>query len=855
MLTKLSPMRNILIPILTLTLLFAPAMGGNSAERTNKDESATTHIQTSRMLKDWSFRHDWNVDSAEGWQSVRIPHDWAIEGPFDRAIDIQEVAVTQNGETTASWKTGRSGGLPWIGKGAYKTRVNVHKTERHRYELLFDGAMSEARVYVNRDSVGFWPYGYNSFYLDVTESLKEGDNEIVVLLENRPQSSRWYPGAGLYRKVRLIDFPQVHIPTWGVYITTPYASAEQATVCVETEVEGLDEGTSITLETTILDASGCIVARRTDTRLIQKGVPLRQNIVLSNPLLWSPDAPALYTARTRLLGGSSVVTHWGVWPERGRIESSAGEVQLDSKETRFGIRSIEYRPEEGFFLNGKHTMFKGVCLHHDLGALGAAVNRSAIRHQLLLLKEMGCNAVRTSHNMPAEELVELCDSLGLMLMVESFDEWDEAKCENGYHRYFAEWAEKDMVNMIRHYRSNPSVVMWSIGNEVPSQWGEHGRGVEEWLQNICHREDPTRPVTCGMDQFDAVMNNGFAAALDIPGFNYKVGRYTQAYPLLPQGFILGSETASTVSSRGIYHFPVESAAGKLNEDHQSSSYDLEYCSWSNIPDWDFAADEDYPWMLGQFVWTGFDYLGEPSPYDTDAWPNHSSVFGIFDLASLPKDRYWLYRSIWNTSKETLHVLPHWTWPGREGQVTPVYVYTSYPCAELFVNGKSMGKRYKAQRGAPLTERFRLMWDDVVYESGEIKAVAYDSAGIPVAEKSVRTALEGFALKIEQDPVSAEAPMRSGGEDLSYWIVSVVDRDGVEVPCSDALVKISVGGAASFEACANGDPTCIESFKEPQMHLFSGKLTLIVRSSEEAGKYHIKVTSKGLKPATAQAYTE
>ncbi len=862
-------MRNALITLalLLLPLLFAPGMQARVG-RSNKAAVAGGTMtpaesrQTSRTLRDWQFRKGWDVDAADGWQSVRIPHDWAIEGPFDRANDLQEVAVTQNGETTATWKTGRSGGLPWIGKGAYKTVVNIHKTEGHRYELLFDGAMSEARVFVNRDSIGFWPYGYNSFYLDVTESLKDGDNEIVVLLENRPQSSRWYPGAGLYRKVRLIDFPEVHIPTWGVYITTPSVRGQQATIRISTEVEGLQEGSSVTLETTIIDAKGCEVARRTDTRLIQKGIPLTQNFIVSNPYLWSPDHAYLYTARTRLLGGSSIVTDWGVWPVRGRIETTAGEIQLDSKDTKFGIRSIEFRPEEGFFLNGEHTMFRGVCLHHDLGPLGAAVNRSAIRHQLLLLKDMGCNAVRTSHNMPAEELVQLCDSLGFMLMIESFDEWDEAKCENGYHRFFADWAEKDMVNMIRHYRSNPSVVMWSIGNEVPSQWGEHGRQVEEWLQSICHREDPTRPVTCGMDQFDAVVNNGFAAALDIPGFNYKADRYTQAYPLLPQGFILGSETASTVSSRGVYHFPVEEGAGKLNGDHQSSSYDFNYCLWSNIPDWDFAADEDYPWMLGQFVWTGFDYLGEPSPYDTDAWPNHSSVFGIIDLASIPKDRFYLYRSLWNTAKPTLHVLPHWTWPGREGQVTPVYVYTSYPSAELFVNGRSMGKRQKAQRDdstpdktASATRRFRLMWDDVIYEPGEIKVVAYDSTGVPIEQKIVRTAGKAYALKIEQDPISASMTVHSGGNDLSYWTVSVADKNGVEVPGSDALVKISVDGAGEFEACANGDPTCLESFKEPQMHLFSGKFTLIVRSNENAGKYRIKVTSKGLKPATAEAFTK
>ena len=387
-------------------------------------------------------------------------------------------------------------------------------------------------------------------------------------------------------------------------------------------------------------------------------MPFEQLLQVEHPDLWSPENPVLYTAHTEVFTGGSIVTDWS---GRHRITVTDGNELQDAVDTRFGIRSIEVRPGKGFLLNGELRKFKGVCLHHDLGPLGAAVNSSAIRHQLTMLKDMGCDAVRTSHNMPAEELVELCDEMGFMLMVESFDEWDVAKCENGYHRFFTEWAEKDMVNMIRHFRNNPSVVMWSIGNEVPSQWTEDGWKTAGFLQDICHREDPTRPVTCGMDQFDAVLGNGFAARLDIAGFNYKVGRYPEAYSLLPQGLILGAETASTVSSRGCYHFPVTVGHTQIHPDHQSSSYDVEFCSWSNIPDDDLAADEELEWCMGQFVWTGFDYLGEPSPYDTDAWPNHSSMFGAIDLASIPKDRFWLYRSVWNTSSPTLHILPHWNW--------------------------------------------------------------------------------------------------------------------------------------------------------------------------------------------------
>ncbi len=793
------------------------------------------------LLREWTFRAGGDAAGT----IVRIPHDWAIYGPFDRANDLQTVAVVQNGETEATEKTGRSGGLPWMGKGVYECSVNIDKRPGRRWQILFDGAMSEAHVYVNGSFAGEWPYGYNSFSFDITDALVTGENAIRVELQNREKSSRWYPGAGLYRKVRLLETDEVRVPVWGVYVTTPSVSEESAVVTVKTTLEGLPEGEVVTLETVISDACGKEVARREDTRKLYSDLSVTQQFALDGPSLWSPESPQLYTARTLVKTGGHIHTDWNVAKWRNRITVYPGADVRDSVVTRFGIRSIELRPEQGFFLNGKRTMLKGVCLHHDLGPLGAAVNRSAIAHQLTMLKDMGCNAIRTSHNMPAEELVELCDEMGFMMMIEPFDEWDKSKCENGYHRFWNEWAEKDMVNMLRHYRSNPSVVMWSIGNEVPSQWGREGASTARWLVSICHREDPTRPVTCGMDQFDGVLSDGFAAALDIPGFNYKPDRYLQARELLPQGLILGSETASTVSSRGVYHFPVKKGMDLLHPDHQSSSYDLEYCTWSNIPDEDFAADEDYPWMAGQFVWTGFDYLGEPSPYDTDAWPSHSSVFGIIDLASLPKDRFYLYRSVWNTSEPTLHVLPHWTWPGREGKVTPVFVYTSYPSAELFVNGVSKGRRSFSR--SSLLERHRLMWEDVVYEPGELKVVAYDSAGAPVGSRTVRTAGRPYALRC----CSSSEKLGADGSDLAYITVTVVDKEGNPVPAADNLVNIKVSGAGSFEAVANGDPTCLESFRQPEMHLFSGALTFIVRAGEVEGTVDYTVTARGLRKTSGK----
>ena len=826
--------------------------------------SSAQHQRTETILKEWEFRKGHQIETTEGWEKVNIPHDWAIYGPFDRSNDLQTVAVVQNGENVATEKTGRTGGLPYIGKGSYRRSLEISDEELdgRRHILLFDGAMSEAQIFINGEKVCFWPYGYNSFWCDVTQQLKVGKNELAVLLENREQSSRWYPGAGLYRKVRHMTLPEIHIPVWGTYVTTPYIGNDCATINLKTRINGVKEGSAITVKTRIIDSEGKTVAEETDTRQIHNG-EVEQNITVGTPALWSPENPALYLAETEIYTGGSIDTDWNM--ERPAISFRHGDKLQDKVSTRFGFRTIEIRPDKGFFLNGQMRKFKGVCQHHDLGPLGAAINKAALRRQLTMLKDMGCDAIRTSHNMPAEELIELCDEMGFMVMCENFDEWDIAKCENGYHRWFDKdsgdgitWAEKDMMNMLHHFRNNASVVMWSIGNEVPSQWKEEGVKVASWLQGVCHREDPTRPVTCGMDQYNAVVLNGFAEQLDIVGFNYKVDRYIPAYQLLPHRLILGSETASTVSSRGIYHFPAKLGAAIMHDDHQSSSYDTEYCWWSNIPDNDFAADEDYPWCMGQFVWTGFDYLGEPSPYDTDAWPNHSSVFGIIDLASIPKDRYFLYRSQWNKTDQTLHILPHWNWEGREGDVIPVFVYTSYPSAELFVNGISQGKRIFAESdgdfpclGEKAMQRFRLMWNDVVYQPGELKVVAYDTEGKAVAEKTVRTAGKAAAIRLTPD----RTELKADGEDLCYLNVSLVDRDGNPVPTDNRLIKVKVSGAGSFRAIANGDPTCLEPFHKPQMHLFSGQLTVLVQSGNEAGYIKVEVSGKGVKKAIMTIKTE
>lgn len=748
------------------------------------------------------------------WQDVTVPHDWAIYGPFDSNNDAQVVAITQNFETRASLKTGRTGGLPYVGTGWYRLEFDVPDfSEGKKAELLFDGAMSYSKVYVNGNYVGEWPYGYNSFHFDVTEYInKDGkDNLLAVRLENLPQSSRWYPGAGLYRNVHLIVTDDVHIPVWGTQIICSEISEKSANVNLKIKVNGKADK----VKTDIVSPSGKVVATISDSKAWAEGV--EQNVVVKKPALWSPESPSLYKAV------SSVYV---------------GEEKVDEYTTVFGIRSIELIANKGFFLNGKVRKFQGVCNHHDLGPLGAAINEAALRRQLTMLKEMGCDAIRTSHNMPAPELVRLCDEMGFMMMVEPFDEWDIAKCRNGYHLLFDEWAEKDMVNMLHQFRNSPSVVMWSIGNEVPSQCDESGYETAKFLVEICKREDPTRFITCGMDQVLCVLKNGLATLLDVPGFNYRVHLYDQAYDVLPHKLVLGSETASTISSRGVYKFPVKKTSRVRYDDLQCSSYDLEYCGWSNVPDIDFAKAEDFEWEIGQFVWTGFDYLGEPTPYNL--MPNHSSNFGIIDLASIPKDRYYLYRSVWRPDVETLHILPHWTWPGREGEVTPVFVYTNYPSAELFINGVSQGVRTKDKSDEQ--GRYRLMWNETVYEPGVVKVVAYNEKGKAVAEKEVRTAGEPhhLELKVDRKQIAAD------GKDLAYVEVSVVDKDGNLCPSDGRLASFTTEGESGFyRASANGDPTCLDLFHLPEMHFFSGKLTAIVQATKTAGNVTLTASAPGV----------
>ena len=769
-----------------------------------------TSAQQRQMLTlsdGWSFSRD-NVE----WTDVRVPHDWAITGPFDKKWDLQFVAIEQNGEKEKTEKSGRSGALPWIGEGHYRTTVKLPKGYS-RATLMIDGAMSQPTVSINGKKAGFWAYGYNAFNIDATEYLKfdGSDNVITVDLKNVEESSRWYPGGGLYRPVRLLLTGKCQFAPWETFVRTVSADASKAIVSVSAKVIDAPKGSVVVAD--ILDSKGNKVSSANITP--KDGEISISDLTVNNPQLWSPESPYLYTLRLSAKKGKKKV--------------------LDEEITRFGIRTINVSKEGGFQLNGVSRKIKGVCLHHDLGPLGAAENKAALIRQIKTMKEMGCDAIRTAHNMPSTMQMELCDSLGMMVMAESFDMWIYPKCKNGYATFFKEWADKDIINLVKHHRNHPSIVMWSIGNEIPEQWSQEGVEISKRLQDLCHQYDPTRPVTQGMDRAEDALKSGFAQVMDVPGFNYRVHKYENNIKQLPKGFLLGSETASTVSSRGVYKFPVTVSDKSTYPDGQCSSYDTEYCSWSNLPDDDWRCQEDYPWVIGEFVWTGYDYLGEPTPYD-EYWPSRSSYFGICDLAGLPKDRYYLYRSHWNKQSHTVHLLPHWTWPGREGEVTPVYCYTDAPEAELFVNGKSQG-RIRKQKESRL-DRFRLRWNDVVYEPGEVKVVVYGDDGNVVGEQCIATASDPKTMILKAD----KSEMNADGADLIFTEVFLADADGNFCPTLTDDLTFEVSGAGVFEAACNGDATSLQSFKQPEMKLFSGKAVVIVRSNGTKGTITLKVSN-------------
>lgn len=766
--------------------------------------SAQAHQETN--ISKWQF----SQTGAE-WKAVTVPHDWAISGPFDKKWDLQVVAIKENGEDKPTEHSGRSGSLPWIGKGFYKTTVHIAEGTAYA-ELKFDGAMADPEVSVNGKKAGHWAYGYNAFRVDITPYIHTGDNLIEVALENEEESNRWYPGGGIYRPVTLITHAtKSRLDLWGLQMQT--LSIDGGSALIDIRHEGKDIPAGSMLKVSVTDKVGKVVANASSPADGMGG--FHTQVSIADPQLWSPETPYLYDVKLSLVADGKT---------------------LDVQHQKLGVRTVKFSAEGGFQLNGVTRKIKGVCLHHDLGPLGAAVNKAAIIRQIRIMKDMGADAIRTSHNMPSTMQMEVCDSMGMMVMAESFDGWKDPKVRNGYGKLWDEWWQKDITNLILNHRNHPSIIMWSVGNEIPEQWKPEGVERYKHLTALCHRLDPSRQVTCGMDQPDGTMWAGFAQVADVPGYNYRVHKYEEMMKRLPQGFLLGSETASTVSSRGEYFFPDTVALNKEHPNGQCSGYDVEHCWWSNLPDDDWKMQDDYNWVTGEFVWTGFDYLGEPTPYDK-YWPSRSSYFGIVDLAGLPKDRFFLYRSHWNKNEHTIHLLPHWTWTGREGQVTPVYCYTDYPSAELFVNGKSQGRITKNKDSR--LDRYRLRWENVKYEKGEIKVVVYDEQGNKAGEKTVKTAGKPAKLQLTAD----RSTIAADGSDLAFITVSLTDKNGTLCPDADHSLEFKVTGAATFNSVCNGDATSLEVFTEPTMKLFHGQLVVVVQASTAPGKATLTVKDK------------
>ncbi len=786
-----------------------------------------------------------------GWRSLNLPHDWGIEGPFSQDLP------------------GDTGKLPWAGVGWYRKHFTVPAAAASRTVFLdIDGAMAYSEVWLNGQFIGGWPYGYTSYRLNLTPHLKfDAENVLALRLDNPPNSSRWYPGSGLYRHVWLVKTPLVRVTHWGTFVTTPRITADEALVNVDFELENQTaEKVALDVTTRVYelgpdDARGAEpVATSAPVHLeidpAKAREAMRSNLLtVPHPKRWDLQHPHRYVAVTSIASGSQVV---------------------DECSTPFGIRTIAFDPDRGLLLNGQRVRIQGVCDHHDLGALGTAINTRALERQIQLLQAMGCNAIRTSHNPPAPELLELCDKLGMLVMDEAFDCWHSGKklapgsyrddlnpAYNDYGQVFDDWHERDLRALVRRDRNHPCVILWSIGNEVIEQWTTDGWKYATALAAIVRQEDRTRPITSAFNGVESGYN-GFQTAVDVVGFNYKPEEYPGFHAVHPTIPVVGSETASCVSSRGEYFFPVSDDKAEGRADFQVSSYDRYAPRWALPPDVEFKGLDQAPCAAGEFVWTGFDYLGEPTPYNADVTnllnftdpadqakmaqelkelgkirvPSRSSYFGIIDLAGFPKDRYYIYQARWRPDFPMAHLLPHWNWPDRVGQVTPVFVYTSGDEAELFLNGKSLGR----QKKGPL--EYRLRWNDVKYEPGELRVVAYRD-GRKWAEDVVRTTGSAAKVLLAAD----RAALKADGQDLAFVTVTIADQAGLLVPRSKHPVKFTLSGPAEIAGVDNGDATSFEPFQAGERKAYNGLALVIVRTrAGQPGTIILTARADGLAPA-------
>ena len=769
--------------------------------------------QTLSFDQNWRF-HPGEVTAAEKpeladaeWRALDVPHDFSIEGPpgadpatMDGPFDKKSPGGTGAGAL--------NGGIGWY----RKTFTLPESATGKRVGVRFDGVYMDSEVWLNGTSLGTQPYGYTSFEYDLTPLLKPGSNVLAVRFNVQQPCSRWYSGAGIYRHVWLSVTDPVHVAPWGTYVTTPEITDAAAEVSVRTQVR--NKGTTAvqaTLTTTILDADGKPVAEHQTHEALAAGGSheFGQTLKVASPRRWSTADPHLHQVVSEL---------------------RVGERLVDRYTTPLGIRSLQFTADNGFLLNGKRVQINGVCQHHDLGCLGAAVHRRGIERQLEILKAMGCNAIRTSHNPPTPELLDLCDRMGLLVMDEIFDEWiiPKSGIKYGYKRFFDEWSERDLVSMIRRDRNHPSVILWSIGNEIKEQAAPQGGAMAQRLADICHREDPTRLVTSGVNKMGQAVANGFTKALDVVGMNYFAAEYQKQKGQL----LVASETSSALSTRGEYGLelkPDGMVQMNMRPNNQCVSYDLDRPDWGLTGEDSLLAIRNAPWVAGEFVWTGFDYIGEPTPY---GWPSRSSYFGIIDLAGFPKDRYFLYQSQWS-GQAVLHLLPHWNWQGFEGKEIPVWCFTNADSVELFLNGKSLGSRdFKDSK------RLHLEWQ-VPYAAGVLKAVG--KKGGQTLTDEVHTAGEPAKLVMRPDRTQIAAD----GEDLSYVEVRIVDKDGNLCPNAGNLIRFSLDGPGTVAGVDNGDPTSHEPFKATQHQAFHGLCLAVIKAARTPGEIRLTATAQGL----------
>jgi len=806
MLLNKADIRRRLLPLFLFSILF----------------SAASYAQQPRTIADfdkgWSF-HLGDIPGAQNkpadkaWRQLNLPHDWSIEGEFNK----DNPATPEGGALP--------GGIGW-----YAKTFTVPATAKGKQVYIaFDGVYQKSTVWINGHQLGFRPNGYISFRYDMTPYLKYGaSNTIAVKADNSVQpNSRWYSGSGIYRNVWLITTNKMAVDEWGTYVTTPEVGANSATVNVQVSINnktGADQ--TLTVQTVILDANGKQVAMTSSPlKAGNTTSTVNQQLKVASPVLWSDTNPYLYQTVTKIYNGKTLT---------------------DTYTTNLGIRTFNFDKDKGFSLNGVRMKIRGVCLHHDLGSLGAALTTRALQRQLEMLKEMGCNGIRTTHNPPSPELLDLCDKMGFIVMDEAFDCWEKAKKPYDYSVYFKEWHKRDLEDQVLRDRNHPSVMIWSIGNEIPEQGYPSGTAIAKELAGIVRNLDVTRPITTANDHPDTSNYIIKSGALDLIGYNYHHRDYPGFQTRFPGKIFIGSETTSGLETRGYYDMPAKNPDSirrwpvnenykdyvNMNADNTVSAYDNVSAPWSSTHEESWKPVKKYDFLSGMFVWTGFDYMGEPTPY---TWPSRSSYFGIIDLAGFPKDVYYMYQSEW-TNKTVLHILPHWNW--SKGKNVYVWVYYNHADeVELFLNGKSLGKKAKQE------DDLHIAWK-VPFEPGTLKAISYKNGKV-VAQTETHTA--GKPAKIEL--VADRKVIGADGKDLSFVTVRILDKDGNIVPDADNKVNFKVNGSAFIASVDNGDPVSHDPFKATYRKAFHGLAMAILQSNQTKGVITFSATADGLAPAT------